>query len=249
MYSCECCGRAGEDHLMVSCCICNKMYKIDCVDLSKSEARKIHSRSGLTWTCKSCSKIGSDLNSLKAAIVALQNEIVELKTAGGLSGRTASTLTLLDHEKVIQEITERQKRSCNIIIYGCKENVADTKDEQIRKDTGFVGELLASMGVQGAELVPIRLGKFETRDAKIRPIKIKLASESTVTKILRNSRNLKSSDRWRQIYVFHDRTPMQLEIHRNARDELKRRLDGGESELSIKYKGGIPTIIPKKPEN
>ncbi|KAJ3641612.1 hypothetical protein Zmor_028109 [Zophobas morio] len=241
MNTCTCCGKNAEPHKMVSCCISSKSFKIECVDVSNTEARKIHQKSGLSWTCKCCSQVGNDINELKEVTVALQNEIKLLKSA--ISTRSQSpTNSLLDIEKIIQEISEREKRKCNIIIYGNNEENNTSKDEQSAVDTVFVKDVLSSLSVTDNDNIkPIRLGKFDaTKTDRRRPIKIILPSENSVISVLRMSKELKKSTRFNNISITRDRTPMQLELYRNTKIELNQRIANGESNLRIRYDRGIP---------
>ncbi|KAJ3661930.1 hypothetical protein Zmor_006303 [Zophobas morio] len=244
MNLCTCCGKSAEPHKIVNCCICSKSYKIDCVDVTNTEARKIHQKSGLSWTCKMCAQLGNDINGLKAAIVALQDEIKILKTQVSTPVQS-TTFSLIETEKIVNEVSERERRKNNVIIYGCTEGKCKTNAEQLNVDTVFVKDMLSSLGINDTDNLKIsRLGKFDaTKDDRRRPIRVTLHSENSVMLVLRASKQLKTSNNWKNIYLSKDRTPMQLEIHRNIRNELHQRLANGESNLRINYKNGIPNIV------
>lgn len=84
------------------------------------------------------------------------------------------------------------------------------------------------------------LGKF---DGKIRPLKISLASASDVFKTLGSSRKLKSDQIFNAVRITSDKTPKQRLYFQNLRKELDKRRSDGESNLTIKYVKGIPSIV------
>lgn len=242
---CVCCGKTDESHKMVICNVCKKSFKIDCVDVSTAEARRIHSKSsGLTWSCTGCSKMGDDLCSLKAAIIALQDEIKVLKTVSQ-QPPPGPTLSAIDIEKIVQEVRDRENRRTNIIIYGAKEDAAcQSSKEQVDRDVALVGELLVDAGLGNEEFRLLRLGKFTNATSeRIRPIKVTFSSESCVSTIMRNVGSLKKRDRWRGVALSRNRTNLQREIYRKVRADFEERVSAGEVGLSIKYKQRVPTIL------
>lgn len=186
--------------------------------------------------------MGSDFSGLKASIAALREEIKTLKST--IVNQPASEGNLLDAEKIINEISERDKRRCNVVIYGCRETVTSSNKDQLALDCTFVAELCASLQLNESGLMPARLGKFDASQTnRRRPIKITLASETAVFTALRNFKKIRTDSRYKGLSMFRDRTPMQMQIHRNARNELADRLKNGESNLMIKYRNGIPHIV------
>lgn len=90
----------------------------------------------------------------------------------------------------------------------------------------------------------IRLGKFDSsRTDHRRPVRVTLQSDGLVAGILKKGHLLKGSATFSKIFISQDRTPMQLELYRNARAELGRRRANGETGIRIKYVKGIPEIV------
>ena len=229
---------------MLDCCICGAAFRLLCIDISNSEARKIKQNAGMSWSCKRCASISADLNGLKAVIVSLQEEVAQLRSAVSSSSVVKPVLTMHDTEKITQEVFERTRRSTNLIIFGSKEEVAGSRKSQIDADAALVGELLDRLGVQRSAAVPVRLGRFDaTRVELCRPIKIKLGSEECVSAAVSNARKLKSCERWNKISISRDRTPMQINYYKTVRDELNNRVSAGEANIKIKYVAGVPTIV------
>ncbi|KAJ3652354.1 hypothetical protein Zmor_018328 [Zophobas morio] len=108
-------------------------------------------------------ELGSDLNALKSAIVLLQDEINVLKTTISTTQSKAprDDNSLLGTEKVIQEISEREKRKSNIVIYGCKEDKVNSSKDQHSLDADKVSQILITL-LNIAEYSLFRLGKFDS---------------------------------------------------------------------------------------
>lgn len=241
--ACTCCGKFSEPHKSVKCAVCKKPFKIDCVDISNSEARKINSGSGLSWSCSSCALIGNDLNSLKAVIVSLQDEIKTLKEAINTPS-VAPSLSLLDTEKIIQEVSERERRKTNLMVYGRSESSCKSNADQIALDLSFLKDMFNGVEFKETNFKVQRLGRFDISvPNRCRPIKVQFSEESAVSTLLKVTNRIRSFDKWKNLSFSRDQTPMQRDIYRNARAQLQDRLNGGERNLRIKYKNGIPNIV------
>lgn len=244
--NCTCCGASAEIHKSVACCTCSKPYKIDCVNVSSAEARKIHSKSGLLWSCKTCTPVGNDINELKNLILALSNEVQTLKTTiSNLSTNCSSSkLPLQQTEEIIQEVFERNKRQCNLIIYNVKETSGVTSREQSALDVAIINDLALQLNIPSPTANPVRLGKFDATNAsQSRPIKMRLNSADDVLVVTTKFKKLKAQDKWNAINVSKDRTPMEIAYYKSVREDMHRRLEAGETNLKIKYRNGLPTVV------
>ncbi|GJQ76559.1 hypothetical protein Trydic_g2256 [Trypoxylus dichotomus] len=77
-----------------------------------------------------------------------------------------------DVECIIQEVSDRQRRKNNIILYNVSENVLNNRNDQVAADMELVGEQLQMLDVSVDNLRTIRLGKFDSsRTDMKRPIK------------------------------------------------------------------------------
>lgn len=243
MPACFCCRVVVEDHKIVDCCVCGKHFNIDCVRITTAEARKIHLKTGITWTCKNCLHYGSDLNGLRSVIASLQEEIRVLRETV-LASPSTSPSSLLESEKIIQEISDRERRKTNVVIFGSKEAKCENVKEQIDIDVQLVNDICTTLQISNTASKVSRLGKFDSSKASsARPIKVVFSGESSVSDVVRNISKLKSIPRFSSLSIYRDRTPMQMEIHKRAKLELQDRLKAGESNLKIKYNRGIPSVI------
>lgn len=237
---CSCCDASADVHEIVNCSVCAKPFIIGCVDISRAEARKIHLNTGFSWSCKGCVVMGNDLNALKKAIVALQDEVSNLRN--GLVQQPTSP-SLLDMEKIVREVSERDKRKCNIILFGCRET-QDANKEQVDSDINLIKNMSPSVQLDVVDGKIVRLGKFDsTKSDHARPLRITLRSEAAVFAALKAFKQARESGMFGKISMFRDRTPMQIQMYKNAKMELDARLKKGEKDISIKYNNGIPKIV------
>lgn len=243
MSICSCCNKTVEDNRTIKCTVCDKLYNIECVGVSATDGRKFRTNPCYNYNCNSCAELGNTLGSLMKAIAALQDEIKLLKNSLRDSPPQTSNVSALDMERIIQEIADREKRKCNIIIFGYKETAGESS-EQNQLDQKMVQDVFSTLGIDGGDMKLLRLGKFDpTKEDSCRPVRVTLPSESVVLDTLRSSSTLKLSPSFTKLFVARDKTPMQLKIHNDARLELNRRLDSGETDLKIRYSNGIPTIV------
>lgn len=245
--NCHCCNRLFEDHLVLTCCICHGIFGNLCIGLTSSEIRIISSKKSISWSCKDCEKIGNDIQSLKSVIVSLQKEIKELKTSvQSVSGDISHEFTDEKFEEVIAEIEERQMRKRNVIVYGVEElGGGGTTDERIKHDHSMVSklfdEIAPDVSRRSENIRVFRLGKFNPRSDKPRPLKVSLKSWDEVLKILKKSKTLKSTTNFSNLTITSDKTPRQLAHFKKVREEVERRKSQGEN-VVLKFKKGVPTI-------
>nr|CAI5862346.1 unnamed protein product [Callosobruchus analis] len=134
---CFCCSKSGDDSKFVNCYICKNDYYYTCADISLSDVRTIKNRVNINFTCKNCNDIGSTFADLKAVVQSLQEEIRNLKAA---KTEVIPPIESIDFEQVVQEVSDRNARKRNLIIYGMKEGAKlnsrqarATKTEQVNQ--------------------------------------------------------------------------------------------------------------------
>ncbi|CAH1108168.1 unnamed protein product [Psylliodes chrysocephalus] len=175
---------------MVTCSICKQKFMHTCVNLSVNEVRTLNGNRGYDWTCIGCRAMGKDMKDLKALIIQLQNDIKDLrdKNLRIVYNRASPDF---DFEDVMTEFTERQKRRNNIVIFKVSEpDQNKSLKEQKVIDKNKVSAILNTVAsdLPTTNIKPIRLGASAA--SKIRPIKIILESETTVSSVLKNSKRL-----------------------------------------------------------
>lgn len=239
---CSCCDRSHDALLMLKCSVCKKLFKNTCVDVSTSEIRVLNSNKGYDWSCKDCRVFGNDLKDLKAIILKLQDDIQALKTE---NSEIRQSSTSFDFEEVIAEITDREKRKCNLIVYGLEEpNQDQLASDRIESDRKQITSVLNTVAPElpFVNIKPIRLGRHTA--GKVRPVKITLKEERSVHDVIKNGSALKNHRSFKNIRLSFDRTPRQLEYYKKVKEELVAKQNIGDQQYKIKYIRGIPRVVP-----
>lgn len=240
---CVCCKASIEKLLAVTCTICNKTYKYSCVGLSQAELRSINNKTkNISWNCVNCNAIGNDINSLKEAILSLQNELRTLRSNNLVNGGTK-----YEFEDFMQEFEDRQARKRNVIVFGIAEQSSDLdKNTRLAEERSAVIGLLndTSPDVALADNSKIfRLGKFNATSTKPRPLRLCLQNESMVHNLIHKFASAKkNNNNFKHISISFDRTPKQLEHFKALKAELEERRNSGEANLKIQFVRGRPRI-------
>ncbi|KAK9751303.1 hypothetical protein QE152_g5072 [Popillia japonica] len=71
------------------------------------------------------------------------------------------TASSMDIECIIQEISEREKRKSNIIIFGSNELSSTTKADQTSADADLVRDICSTLELDNIDFKTTRLGKYE----------------------------------------------------------------------------------------
>lgn len=243
--TCSCCSKVVESHLILTCSVCQKRYANSCVGLTSSEVRTINSKKAISWSCRECEAMGSDITSLKAVIVALQTDIKQLKTS--ISAQSTSTvLSESIFEDVVREVQERESRKSNIIIFGMREQPDSlSRDQRSHHELENVKNVLSfiSETVSTDDISTYRIGKFNPSSDRPRLLKVALGDQKSALHILKSSRKLKDCDAFKHLSISSDKTPKQMQYYRMLKLELDRRKAGGEENIGIRYVHGIQKIV------
>lgn len=223
---------------MVVCCVCQKSYFYGCKGLTSSETRFINSKKSVTWTCSECEQLGNDIISLKAAIVALQNDVKALTSTA-----QATSEPKVEFEDLVQEVIERQNRRRNLMIFGLEEQQQSTKTDRLDAEKTDVLKIFTFLTPKSISITDVRrLGKFDRERMRPRPLKVTLADDHQVLEIIKKSANLKQSE-FKNISLSPDKTPRQIEYFKKLKAELEDRRNKGETNVKIKYSNGMPKIV------
>nr|CAI5823769.1 unnamed protein product [Callosobruchus analis] len=215
--SCKCCNQICETHLVVTCSVCKSKYKHSCVDITSNEVRILNSNKGYDWTCPGCRSIGNDIKDLKSLIIQLQTSVNDLKAA---NVRT-TCMSGFDYEDMIFEITERQKRKGNIMLFNVNEpDQNKSSKEQVESDKKMAVDILKTVvpEVESQSIKAVRVGRF--LNSKIRPMKVVLGNPDIVKKVLINAKKIKSNNVYKHVNISADRTKKQIEYYKAVKQEL-----------------------------
>ena len=140
-------------------------------------------------------------------------------------------------QEVFIEVKERLLKECNFIVYKFQDSSTAHKTDldkikNILKDAPFSPDVISVT----------RLGrKFSKKNC--RPLRVKLDSAESISWVFYKRSELFADP----MYIKNDMTKSQQNLYHNLKEELKTRIEGGESDLVINYNKGFPKII-KKPE-
>lgn len=147
------------------------------------------------------------------------------------------------NEQVFSEIQDRNKRRNNVIMAGILEQSASDVQERFSKDESDVLRITACINENIPKPSKIyRIGKYNA--GKIRRIKVCYDNPEPAMLLLRNRGKLPEN-----IKIYSDLTPAQQKYFQAIKDELASRTKNGETDLTIKYVNGVPSIIKQTPKN
>lgn len=199
---------------------------------------------------ESISQLTSQVVDLKNENDVLRNNINDLnKRIMAIESASSSNPTSTDNivPTLLHEISERERYSRNVIIRGIPESTSSVLAEKISSDTTKITEaLLPYFPALPTSLKSIRLGKPSDRGP--RPLKVFLSSKEVAQKLIADFnigvRNLSSTSAVRSISVIRDRTPMERKFIRSVYTDLDNRRKNGETNITVKYRDGIPSVVP-----
>lgn len=195
--------------------------------------------------------IKSEQNNIKTKIISLEKKVClnenKLKSLeSSLTTFATPTPTgnkLQANEQLIREIQDRRDREKNIIIVGLPEQNSETSEERYSKDETEVMRITSLLDDDIPKPIKvIRIGKYNP--AKDRRIKVCYDKLGPAKQLLRHKSKLPEN-----IKIFSDQTPAQQKYLQTLKEELTRRSNEGESDLTIKYINGMPKIIKTSTKN
>lgn len=187
----------------------------------------------------------SILSKHQNAIDGCQSEIASLHRANStLRDEVAAVTSRLDASSAcpserndVTEILSRVEKSHNLIIT----NVTEKAD--IALDTASVHNIVEHIR-KGAGQFLLKSSRLPSKDSsKPRWIRAVFSSPECVRDILRNKSKLRGHPDFRHVTIYDDKTREQVSFLNALRTELRRRQAAGETNLTIKYLQGVPTIV------
>ena len=189
---------------------------------------------------QSINDLSSKIQNLQTSYGTLENNVKEITKS--LQSRnpeaTSSISSASVANNVVDEISERDKRKCNLIEHNLPEEPLDNHHSD--KDT-FSELCKISFNLNVNIVKVVRLGQKLT--TKPRSLLIQVNDEEIHKQILANAPKLRFSTIWIQVYIQPDLSPKEREAHKKLYEELKKRRDNGEN-LIIRN-GKIIPYIPR----
>ena len=170
----------------------------------------------------SCQVAAADTGCTSAATLGTMSTVVDTAVDGGIRSycqvvaqTIEESVPVLSEEKlkkVFQEAATDDDRSKNVIIFGMTEENSEDLDCKI---TALFGEIEEKPSFEAA-----RVGMISSD--RIRPVKVFLRNSETVNRLLFKTKKLKTTARYRRVYIAPDRSPEEREKHRQLVAEIKR---------------------------
>lgn len=180
---------------------------------------------------------------LEPRIERLEHKVSDIE--GRVEAKLADCNTF---EETLMEITDRNKRQCNVILHGISESPNSNIESKKKHDCQQI-KLLLSEVYQEANLDTIRFFRIgDRKKSNPRPIKL-VFPNADQARIFSKRFSEKYAEDADGISMSRDRTVRERNHLKKLRDELEVRKKGGESDLTIRYINGIPSISKLKQKN
>lgn len=232
---------------------CNR---VDCISVDDNPLVKLSNQ--LSGLIESVSKLATkdEVNSISNGIDKLR-ESIETRLASvearvddletqvkSLQGRENPPDHCLDD--VISEISDRNRRALNVIVYKLPESRSKDLNARINHDKGQLAELGQAIGIthnfENSKL--FRIGRQNKNN--VRPLKVVFGSAFEVNSFLDkfSKAGLKEAEnKFSLVTVSRDRTVHERKYLNSLREKLNDRIKLGERDLTIRYRNGIPSIV------
>ncbi|CAF1086701.1 unnamed protein product [Brachionus calyciflorus] len=145
------------------------------------------------------------------------------------------------------EMSEREKRKKNLIIVGIEELDGNNENEKKNHDNYKINEILTVMKIDKKRVKEVIRFKSKHNHGKTAPILIKVDSEETKFKILKNSKELRNNSNFNKTFINLDLTPAERLEQKVLRDERKQKNE--QEGNNSGYYWAIHNFLKITPEN
>ena len=180
-----------------------------------------------------CALLGNCLQDLESRIGNLETSIESFRTVQNKQEMEINEIKQslseirLSKSEILDEMEDRDRRRDNIILFGLPESDEGTISERRAHDETLVDEVFGAIGCDDVDIDAIfRLGRNVS--GKVRPVKVTLRNRSSKVEIMRKSRDLRTKDKFKRVFISNDKTKMQQSEWSDLRKELLRRKELGE---------------------
>ena len=133
-------------------------------------------------------------------------------------------------EEICDETTARWRKRKYLIASGIAENTSGSLAERKSKDTNAIELLAKEIGVEDIDIDPCEVSRVGRLDSdKPRLLRFKLDDADERRQLLKNSKNLRKSLHFQNVYINPDLTYFQRKRNSDLRKEVKERREGGEN--------------------
>uniref|UniRef100_A0A8D9AFS8 Uncharacterized protein n=1 Tax=Cacopsylla melanoneura TaxID=428564 RepID=A0A8D9AFS8_9HEMI len=238
---CSQCSKLSE---FLSCFKCDEPICYPCADVSSSEATLFRKPDkNIKFECNSCcNSVSTGQNSNKTLtdllnlVMVLQTQVKELLEANKMKVQeNQPSEEFKDTDAIINEMNERERRAKNVLIFDIQETNSTELQDKILHDKQKVNSILESLQLPnlGTNSRIRRLGKHSENP---RPILITVENKFNAISILRKAREANKKN------IKKDMTPMQRDRMKSLQEKLKKKIDDGETNWTIRYIKGSPQL-------
>lgn len=244
MNCCHCFSPIGDTLSHTKCDSCRLALHFNCLNMSGDEISflsKAHSPN-IKVFCNRCSVTLSATAELKTLISELKSSFDQRLSA--LENAVLSipqSANVVNKEEMLRESIERAWRANNLIFSNVPENSSTP-------DAPFIDELLEIIDpliiVNPSKIS--RIGKSNGQRPRL--LKVVFENPAVARSVLKGKIKLRGS-KFDKVLIQDDKTKAQRDYLTAKREELNRRTQGGEPNLTIKYVSGVPEIITVASKN
>lgn len=165
-----------------------------------------------------------EVKSLKAQLTSMQEtkarEIKNIKNE-----ENTRELQCVSIDAVTKELSLRESKKTNLVIFGVAENPNETNEEL----TGKVKHICEVLNVKFDSRKSFRIGRSDN-STKHRPIITQLNNHNSRNDLLKKARDLRNqTNELKNVYISPDLTPQQQKQRKTLYEEFKRRKQQGEN--------------------
>ena len=148
-------------------------------------------------------------------------------------------------EKQLQELEDRERRKCNLVVFNIPELSTGTNDDKRQHDVEELRSIMLELNVETALTNPVRLGPKKSDMKYPRPLRITVEKETTKWHILKEAKNLKNAgeEKVKNVFFKRDMTLLERQADMDLLKKLKEKreeeaLTGGTAKFKI-WKGKV----------
>ena len=175
-------------------------------------------------------KIENSITFLRESQQRADTEIKNIKVA--INDLRSSKGNLM--KEILDEVEQREQRRDNVMIFGLPERVDGSLEQRKQHDKNALANLFSELDLSMTASDIQRVGRMSSGNA--RPVRVRLADRSLKPQLLRQSKNLRKSSMFKQVYIHCDLTKVQQHERLQLRKELKERRAAGEDVVIYKDK-------------
>ncbi|XP_024877224.1 uncharacterized protein LOC112458049 [Temnothorax curvispinosus] len=155
-----------------------------------------------------------------------------------IENKISSASASIDHEEIMEEISERERRSSNLIFYNIEEsNSPSSSTDDGSNDLATAEEIIRKIRPLNPPRIKIRrLGTF--RQGHARPLRVSLPSKSDAIDILKKKKSYSGP-----VGIKQDLTRKQRDHFVCVKKRFESLRDTGVTDKTIRFFNGIPKIV------